>query len=166
MAGPAGKLSVEDRLDIHELFARYYWALDLGDAEGAAACYAEDARFEHLWQGERSGREAIVGAFEELYYDRPSWWFGRQHSLSNMLIEKDGEDVRVKAFFSILQHNVYYRTNFVFRVGTVHVRCVKRHGEWKFAEFSVNAWREPQDVPWRGERRAWDLGAATGEDVY
>lgn len=166
MADQAAKLSVEDRLDIMDLFARYYWALDLGDAEGAAACYAEDASFDHLWQGERQGRDGIVDAFEELYYDRPSWWYGRQHNLSNMLVEADGDGARVRAFFNILQHNVYYRMNFVFRVGTVEVRLVKRDGEWRFAEFRVNAWREPEDVPWRGERRAWDLGTAGREDVY
>jgi hypothetical protein len=163
MAALAEKLSVEDRLDIMDLFARYYWALDLGDAEGAAACYAEDGWFDHLWQGKREGREAIVSAFEELYYDRPSWWFARQHSLNNLVISREAGGAHVKAFFSILQHNVYHRTNFVFRIGTVDVRCVKRDDEWQFASFSINAWREPEDVPWQGDRRAWDVsgGAVT-----
>jgi ketosteroid isomerase-like protein len=153
------QLSAEDRLDLHDLLARYYWALDLGDAEGAAAFYAEDASFDHLWQGESRGREAIARAFEELYYERPSWWFARQHRLSNVVIERDGDGARVKAMFSILQYSVYYRTNFVFRLGTIDVRCVKRDGEWRFAAFSINAWREPEDVPWRGERRAWDVSS-------
>ena len=156
------KLDVEDRLDIVDLFARYYWALDLGDAEGAADCYADDASFDHLWQGKREGRDAIVRAFEELYYERPGWWFAREHSLSNLRIEPEGGDAaRVRAFFSILQHNVYYRTNFVFRIGTIDALCVKRGNDWKFASFLVNAWREPEDVPWLGERRAWDTGGAS-----
>jgi ketosteroid isomerase-like protein len=166
MAARPEKLPVEDRLDIMDLFARYYWALDLGDAGTAADCYAEDAEFDHLWQGERRGREAIVQAFEELFYERPSWWYGRQHALSNILISKEGDGARVKAFFQILQHNVYYRTNFVFRIGTVDVRCVKRDGEWKFASFAINAWREPEDVPWQGERRAWDVSGTVTRDQY
>jgi SnoaL-like protein len=151
------KLSVEDRLDIMDLIARYYWALDLGDAAGAADCYAEDGYLDHLWQGKLEGRDNIVRAFEELYYDRPSWWFARQHRLDNVLIRKEDDGARVKAFFSILQHNVYYRTNFVFGIGTVDFRCGRHDGEWKFESFHVNAWIQPEDVPWQGDRRAWDV---------
>ena len=45
------KLPVEDRLDIQELFARYAWSLDLGDAEGVLSCFTDDGLFDHLWQG-------------------------------------------------------------------------------------------------------------------
>ena len=155
---PATKLSVEDRLDLMDLFARYYWALDLGDAEAAVDCYAEGGTLDHLWQGVLTGREQITEAFKELWYERPSWWFARQHRLNNYVWEKEGDGAHVKAFFSILQHNVYYRTNFVFGIGTVDVFCVKEDGEWKFKTFGINAWIQPEDVPWKGERRAWDLG--------
>ena len=156
----ADKLPVEDRLDIMDLFARYYWALDLGDADGAVDCYASDGYLDHLWQGKLQGREALTAAFHELWYDRPSWWFARQHRLNNYVIAPEGDGARVKAMFSILQHNVYYRTNFVFGIGTVDVLCGKEDGEWKFKTFHVNAWIQPDDVPWKGERRAWDVSEA------
>jgi ketosteroid isomerase-like protein len=155
------KLSVEDRLDIMDLIARYYWALDLGDAEGAAACYAEDGYLDHLWQGKLVGREAIARAFNELYYDRPSWWFARQHRLNNVIVDKAGDGAHVKAMFSILQHNVYYRTNFVFGLGTVDIELGRHDGEWRFEAFKVNAWITPEDVPWQGDRRAWDVSGMT-----
>jgi len=53
------QLSVEDRLDIQELFAKYCWALDLGDADAFVQCFTEDGEFDHLWQGKMHGREAI-----------------------------------------------------------------------------------------------------------
>jgi ketosteroid isomerase-like protein len=34
---------VADRLDIHELLARYAWALDTGDLDGLVACFTPDA---------------------------------------------------------------------------------------------------------------------------
>jgi hypothetical protein len=40
---PATKLSVEDRLDIQELFAKYSWGIDLADPELVVACFAASA---------------------------------------------------------------------------------------------------------------------------
>lgn len=152
------KLPVEDRLDIQELFARYSWALDLGDAEGVLACFTEDCLFDHLWQGHVRGRENIIRALEELWYERPSWWVGRQHLFDHLLIERrDDSTARVRSFFSILQFNVYYRRNFVFGIGTRDDICVKQEGIWLFKELHVNAWREADEIPWQGERRAWDV---------
>ena len=51
MSDPNGKIPVEDRLDIQELFARYVWALDMGDADSFVDCFTEDGCFDHLWQG-------------------------------------------------------------------------------------------------------------------
>ncbi len=45
---PNTKLSAEDRLDIMELFAKYAWAIDSGDAKGVLLCFAEDALLDHL----------------------------------------------------------------------------------------------------------------------
>jgi SnoaL-like domain len=156
MADTARKLSVEERLDIIDLFSRYYWGLDLGDADLAASCYAKEGVFHHLWQGKVQGRENLVRAFHELWYDRPTWWFARQHRLSNHVMTRQGEDVFVKAMFSIVQRSMYYHTNFVFGLGTVEVLLTQEDGEWKFKNFYINAWNQPQDVPWQGDERAYD----------
>jgi hypothetical protein len=78
------------------------------------ACFAEDGYLDHLWQGKLHGHDKLRRAFEELWYDRPSWWIGRQHLANHFLITREGEGARVKALFSILQYNVDYRPNFVF----------------------------------------------------
>ena len=44
-------MPAEDRAEIEELFARYAWGIDLADEEQAIATFAEDAEFDHLWQG-------------------------------------------------------------------------------------------------------------------
>jgi hypothetical protein len=152
----ATRLSVEDRLDIQELFAKYSWAIDLADEALLVSCFAEDAWFDHLWQGRVQGHEAIVKNLKSLWYDRQSWWFGRQHLFSHFLMTPEqapsGEPgARVKSFFQILQFNVDYGTNFVFGIGTRNDLCVKRNGVWVFQHLQVNAWTNRDQVPWKGE---------------
>jgi hypothetical protein len=106
---PTQKLSAEDRLDIQELFARYAWALGLGDTEGVLSCFTKDGRFDHLWQGHVKGHVDMAKALQELWYSRPSWWVRRQHRANHFLIERvDDETANVRAFFSILRFNVDY----------------------------------------------------------
>jgi hypothetical protein len=90
-------LSTQDRLDIHELLARYAWALDTADVEGFVGCFARDGEllwdsFETplRWRGERALRRFIGGL-----RDRPES-AGRQHFVANVVIEgrEDGASAR------------------------------------------------------------------------
>jgi hypothetical protein len=152
----AEKLTADDRLEIMELFARYAWGIDLADKEMALSAFADDAFFDHLWQGKVQGHAAILKNLEELWYDRQHWWYGRQHLFNHFIMEpvaletrEDG--ARVRTFFQILQHNVDYGTNFVFGIGTRDDVCVKRGGKWLFRQLYVNAWVSRDTVPWKGE---------------
>jgi hypothetical protein len=156
MSDSNSKLSVEDRLDIIELFAKYAWGINTGDIEGVLACFAEDGYLDHLWQGKLQGHDKIRRAFEELWYDRPSWWFGRQHLANHFLITREGEGARVKAYFTIVQFNVDYRTNFVFGIGNWDNLCVKRDGRWVFMSMFINGWTDRDKVPWKGDARAYN----------
>lgn len=49
------KLSAQDFVDIQQLYTRYNWMLDSGDAEGYAATFTSDGVFNN-----NVGREAIV----------------------------------------------------------------------------------------------------------
>jgi SnoaL-like domain len=150
------KLSVEDRLDIAELFAKYSWAIDLADPDLVVQCFADDAFFDHLWQGRVQGHAAILKNLRELWYDRQHWWFGRQHLFNHQLmtaitIGAGEEGARVQSFFQIIQFNVDYGTNFVFGIGTRDDVCVKRKGVWLFKQLYVNAWTSRETVPWKGD---------------
>ena len=149
------RLTADDRLDIMELFAKYSWAIDLADPELAVQCFADDAYFDHLWQGRVQGHAAIIKNLEALWYDRQHWWFGRQHLFNHFLMEPEttpeGEaGARVKSFFQIIQFNVDYGTSFVFGIGTRNDLCVKRDGKWLFKTLYVNAWVNRDTVPWKG----------------
>jgi hypothetical protein len=151
MASPKS-LSAEDRMDIIDLFARYSWALDLADADEIVECFAEDGWFDHLWQGRVQGHEAILENLKKMWYGRPAWWYGRQHIFNTFRFFPESEDkVRVKCFNQIIQFNTEYNTNFVFGIGTRDDIVVRTEDGWKFQTLYVNAWRDRDDVPWKGE---------------
>lgn len=151
MSETPARLSADDRLDIMELFARYAWGIDLADADAVVECFAEDAWFDHLWQGRVQGHEAILANLRKLWYDRQAWWIGRQHLFSHYIMWPEGEGARVRTFFQIIQFNVDYGTNFVFGIGTRNDLCVKRDGRWVFQNLYINAWTALEHVPWQGE---------------
>jgi hypothetical protein len=75
--------------------------------------------------------------------------------MSQVLMTPEGADkVRIKCFWSILQHDVQTFENRVFGMGTWDTLAEKRAGEWRFASVYVDLWIEGH-VPWVGEERAW-----------
>jgi hypothetical protein len=128
-------------------------ALDLADLPMALSTFTQDAWFDHLWQGKVQGHEAIAENLKSLWYGRQHWWIGRQHLMNHFIMEprvEEGE-ADVRCFFQIIQHNVEYRNNFVFGIGTRIDHVTRREGRWKFQSLSVNAWTQLADIPWQGE---------------
>ena len=84
--------SVEDTLLIHDLYARYSWALDTGDTDAYVQLYAPDALvLETRPEGVREARGH--GAIRELvmrFHDDPAFP-GRQHRTSQLVILPDPE---------------------------------------------------------------------------
>ncbi len=149
------KIPLEDRLDVHDMIARYAWALDVGDEAGYLDCFLPDATMEHHPPGKVQGREAIRGLVHFLWYEHPNDYLGRQHRMSQVLMTREGEDVRIKAFWSILQHFADQR-NEVFGLGTWDAlarRC--EDGQWRLAHLFVDIWRGG-NVPWVGDPKVWD----------
>jgi hypothetical protein len=144
-------MPAQDRGDIMECYARYAWGLDLADEAMVLSSFARDASFDHLWQGEVRGHDAILSNLKELWYQRQHWWLGRQHLFQHFLMTPTAEGARVKSMFQILQFNVDYGTNFVMGIGTRDDRLIKEDGQWVFSHLLVNAWRSMEDVPWKGD---------------
>lgn len=146
-------MPAQDRGDITELYARYAWGIDLADEELALSAFDPESSFDHLWQGEATGHDAILASLRSLWNDRQHWWYGRQHLFNHFIMEPKPGGARVRCFFQIVQFNVDYGTNFVFGIGTRDDFVVRREGTWRFARLHVNAWTSADQVPWRGERR-------------
>ncbi len=149
------KIPVEDRLDLNDLIARYAWALDVGDMDGYVDCFVEDAWVEHDPPGRVNGREGIRKLTDFLWYEHPKSYLGRQHRMSQVLMTPEGDDARIKAFWSILQHDVQTQENFIYGLGlwdALATRC--DDGEWRLKTLFVDIWRG-RNVPWVGDARAW-----------
>ena len=158
---PRPKIPVEDRLEIQELFAYYAWGLNTGDMDQVLSTFAEDATMEHQPQGIFTGHEQLKIIFSHLWYDKPGWFIARQHVASHFIMTPlaDG-DMHVKAYSSILPHNLDYRSNFVFGLASWDNVCTKASGEWLFKSMRIVKWMG-DGVPWVGDDRA-RINAPTG----
>jgi hypothetical protein len=154
------KVSIEDRLDLQDLIARYAWALDTGDVEGYLDCFFEDGWIEHHPPGICRGRAEIRKLTEFLWYEFPANYLGRQHRMSQVLMAPEEGGVRIRAFWSILQHDVFSDQNFVYGLGLWNALAARdADGEWRLKALIVDIWRG-REVPWVGEARAWDKRTA------
>ena len=148
------KVALEDRAEIEELIARYAWTLDTGDFDGYAACFTDDGWIEHQPQGRMHGRAGLKKLTDELWYKKPNHYLGRQHNMTQVIMTPENEDVRIRCFWSILQHNVETSLCGVFGLGTWDTLAHKcTDGEWRFKSVGVDIWRG-EGVPWVGEPRA------------
>lgn len=87
--------SVEDTLLIHDLYARYSWALDTGDTDGYVELYLPDAVvYETRPEGvrEAAGHDGIRELI--LRFHRDPAFPGRQHRTSELVISPDHEGRR------------------------------------------------------------------------
>lgn len=85
--------SVEDTLLIHDLYARYSWALDTGDTESYVQLYLPDAIvYETRADGvrEAAGHDRIRELVMRFHGDPD--FPGRQHRTSQLVILPDPED--------------------------------------------------------------------------
>ncbi len=104
------QLTVQDRLDILELAARYSWAADCGDAKAYSETFtidgevhgkatSEDAEMGSL-QTLAKGREEIKGAFFDAFYNTQA---GGHHHTHNHVIEVFEGTVRHRSFWSFVK---------------------------------------------------------------
>ena len=79
--------SSSDRLEIHELTARYAWSLDTGEVDAFVECFCREG--ELVWDvfetAARWRGAVALRRFIEYFRQRPES-AGRQHHVSNLLV--------------------------------------------------------------------------------
>lgn len=98
-AGSPDVLSVEDRAELIDLYARYAWAYDQGNADGYAALFAKDGRFERPGAPDAVGPEALAA----LVTGAQSRGTGYLHVTSNVLVQGNAEGASGRAYVVLLQ---------------------------------------------------------------
>lgn len=91
-------LTVEDRLDIQDLLARYNQAIDGGDGEAWAETFAPDGIFHSDRRGTHQGRETLAAFARERHADGGP----RRHWTNNVVIEGDGDEATMRVYLLML----------------------------------------------------------------
>jgi ketosteroid isomerase-like protein len=150
----AGALTVEDRVAINDLLARYAWALDTGDVDALVACFTPTAVvieevFEEpdRWEGADGIRR--LGEHFRNVPDFP----GRQHHLSQLLVEGDNARCAARAFVFVTECRG--EPPYVLRfTGYYDDQLVKLSGRWFFERRTIRLWDGEvlRRFPGRGQR--------------
>jgi hypothetical protein len=137
-------LPVEDRLLIHELYARYSWALDTCDTEAYVRLFLPDAVvIENAAAGtfRIQGHDAIR-TWVHRFHDDPAFP-GRQHRMSQIVItpHPDGRDDRwrVRSYVTTTQ-SVQGSPPTLYWCGWCADIVAKVDGEWFLAEREIRPW--------------------------
>jgi hypothetical protein len=135
---------LEDTLLIHDLYARYSWALDTGDTDAYVALYHADAVvYENVAEGRREARgHDEIREFVLRFHGNPEFP-GRQHRTSQIVIEPDpeGRDDHwyVKAYV-LTTDTKEGRPPVVYWCGCSFDTVAKVGGEWVIAEREIKPW--------------------------
>ncbi|PZN34059.1 MAG: hypothetical protein DIU71_03505 [Proteobacteria bacterium] len=137
------RLSVEDRIAIQDLIARYAWALDTGDVDAFVACFTPDCVvIEEVFE-EPDRWEGHVGVrrLAEHYRNAPGFP-GRQHHVSQSIVTGAGDRCTVKSFAFVTEcrGEPPYTLRFA---GYYDDQLVRLDGEWLFRERVIRLWDGP-----------------------
>jgi ketosteroid isomerase-like protein len=138
-------LTADDRFGLFDLFARYAWAYDCGDAQAYAETFTTDGVLADENDLRAVGRPAIAEAIKSFFEMRgPNVW---QHHNNHLRISGDSESCTVHSYWAVLAHHAD-NTLGVDSLGWYISRCRRVDGVWLFAErtFFMDL---PQELPWK-----------------
>lgn len=124
-------LSVADKLDINDLYARYNQTLDEGDKEGFAATFTPDGAFSSGPRSFTGAKQVADGLINFPRRERPKV----RHFISNLVVEAtaDGAKARVGAVLFDLQKSGYIAAG-----GYYDDTLVKTKDGWRFKKRVFN----------------------------
>jgi SnoaL-like domain len=135
--------SSSDRMEIHELTARYAWSLDTGDAEAFVQCFCRNG--ELVWDvfetaGRWRGADALR-RFIEYFRQRPES-AGRQHHVSNLIVTATDSGVRARSYVAVAMRcaNGPHALNVM---GYYEDEFQRENGRWLFSRRYIRDWSGP-----------------------
>lgn len=133
-----GPLTADDRLEILELYARYSWAMDIGDKEAMRSVFLENAKFTHdggVFEGPFVAADSMI----DIHFNID---VGVQHHAVNHVMEGDSSSCVVVAQSFGMYHSPRGTTEVPF-VGYYVDHVVKNEGRWYFRHRFWTDWKGP-----------------------
>jgi len=126
----SASLTIEDRLALHELIARYAHLLDLGGVDRLGEIYAQDARFTvAALDVDICGLPALIDFFRDTMAVSTV-----RHVITNVFTEATGKDTAdLHAYLQIVDD----ATKAITTVGVYHDNCVRTSAGWRVAVRNV-----------------------------
>jgi 3-phenylpropionate/cinnamic acid dioxygenase small subunit len=88
-------LSADDRLEIHDLYARYAHGFDQADAEARSALFTQEGSFAHPGMDPVLGTDALKAFIVERSGELP----GMRHLIANVAVEETPRGAAGRAYF-------------------------------------------------------------------
>jgi hypothetical protein len=155
-----------DRIEIHELTARYAWSLDTGDEQEFVECFCRDG--ELVWdafetEGRWRGEEALRG-FIGYFRQRPES-AGRQHHVSNLIVTPTAQGAVAKCYVAVTLRREE-GPHVLHVMGYYEDELRHEGGRWRFARRRIRDWSGPVLSAFAGQQcihRPRPLPAALAE---
>ena len=126
-------LSVEDRLVIQELYARYCWAMDTGDPDALVATYTPTGVFSPPTNLVVIGHDALrKWAIGRAAFRLTEATTNGQHWNANLVLEGDGQSARGRCYFMRIMHTREPMSVVFDASGWYEDELRKVDGAWKF----------------------------------
>jgi len=132
-----------DRLEIHELTARYAWSLDTGDEDAFVACFCRDGElvwdvFESTgrWRGAQALRR-FIGYFRQ----RPES-AGRQHHVSNLVVTPTATGALARSYVAVALRRTE-GPHALHVMGYYEDELLREDGRWRLARRCIRDWNGP-----------------------
>ncbi len=135
--------SSSDRLDIHELTARYAWSLDTGDTDAFVNCFCTEG--ELVWDVfESTGRwrgAAALRRFIEYFRERPES-AGRQHLVSNVIVTPTAAGADARSYVGVAMRRGD-GPHALHVMGHYEDELAREDGRWLFKRRVIRDWSGP-----------------------
>jgi len=135
--------SSSDRLEIHELVARYAWSLDTGEDDDFVECFCREGELvwdvfetEGRWQGAQALRR-FIGYFRQ----RPES-AGRQHHVSNLIVTPTDTGARARSYV-LVALRCAQGPHLLNVMGHYEDEFQREGGRWRFSRRIIRDWSGP-----------------------
>jgi hypothetical protein len=149
--------SISDRLEIHELTARYAWSLDTGDEDAFVECFCREGELvwdvfetEGRWRGTLALRRFI-----NYFRQRPES-AGRQHHVSNLVVTATDAGARARSYVAVALRRAE-GPHVLTVMGYYEDELLREEEFWRFSRRTIRDWSGPVLARYAGQDGARSL---------